>query len=92
MLLLTHPLQLINVPIDMASRHRNPEILAAIVQPPNFPAQAIDISAIVYTHVIPLLSKLKSVDKPEVAKYWAYVTCKFQYSTDKRVWLLKGGR
>lgn len=65
----THPLQLIKVPIDIASRHWNPEILAAIVQPPNFPAQATDIIPIVYTHVIPLLSRLKSVDKPDMVKY-----------------------
>ena len=62
-------MQLIKLPIVLASRHENPENLAAAVHPPNFPKYARAQIAIVYPQVIPLLSRPRSVDKPESVKY-----------------------
>jgi hypothetical protein len=49
-----------------------------MVQLPNFPTHAIDIIPIVYAHVILLLSRLKSVYKPESVKYWMRTACEFE--------------
>jgi hypothetical protein len=49
------PLQLIRVPMVLASRQLKPENLAAIVHPPNLPMKARVKIAIVYPQIIPII-------------------------------------
>lgn len=63
-------MQLIKLPMVLASRHVKPANRAATVQPPNLPEYARTQIATVKPHVIPLLSRPRSVESPESVKYY----------------------
>ena len=58
-----------SVPIVVASLHLNPAILAAREAPENLPHHAVTIMAMAYPQILPVLSKPRSVESPDIMKY-----------------------
>lgn len=70
---MAYPLQLINEPIVALSLQLNPaKYRDARRHPPNLPTNAVIIITIVNAHVSPLFNNPRSVDSPDIVKYYQH--------------------